>query len=153
MSLARPRSFGSAQPLVRPVRIAASIAASTRTPTFSTERFTQAQVIESVRATFALNTQGTLRLRLWVCDSTTTRYGLSAATTPVANLAPTSGRNLLSGTGNVDYLTGDEGPRDIFLGAEVAPGFYLCVDADNTDTTAHTLDVTFFMSPPPFSRA
>jgi len=51
----------------------------------------------------------------------------------------------LSGTGNIDYVTGDgeEGIREIPLNVEAQGGFYLCVDADNVDTSTHTLDVTF----------
>jgi len=123
----------------------ATIAARSRVCTFSGERFRNRATIALARVTFALNTQRTLRIRLWACDSNTTRPSASGATTPILETAPTSGRNLLAGPGNVDYVVGDgeEGIREIALDVELQGGFYLCVDADNTDTSDHTMDVTF----------
>ena len=124
-----------------PARFHSTVAAATRTPSFSSERFIQPTRIEAVRVSFALNTQRTLRLRFWLAMSTSTR-----TTTGSNQTVPTEGRNLLAGWGDVDYVVGDgqEGEIRIPLNVDHPGGFYLCVDADNQDgSNSHTVDVTF----------
>lgn len=114
-----------------------TVAANTR-ECFFTERFMRPILCETIRVSFAINTQRTLRIRMWATTGTTVHAIDGTHDLPVA------GRNLMNTTGPQDYTTGDgqEGEIIIARNVRLPGGSFLCVDADNTDVAnAHTVDV------------
>jgi hypothetical protein len=131
--------------MIRPVPILGDTAASTRGCTFSAERFMRGGRLKKVKLEFAKNQQNTLRIRLWICPSITTRTSVSGAATPVSAVQPTGGRSLFAGSGNVDYRVGNDNSLDEEFDVEIPRGSYLCVDSDNTDTSVKTFNVTYYV--------
>ena len=113
-----------------------TVAANTRQQFFSS-RYNEPIRLETIRSAFAINTQRTLRLRFWACPSNTT-YVIST------NHTMPSGINLMAQGGDaVDYIVGDGQEGEIVTRRmlDLPAGWFLCVDADNTDANPHTVDV------------
>ena len=115
-----------------PARFVETVTAGVRS-SFVTERFQNEIYINEIIYSFATNTQRTLKLRFWVIDA----QSVPDDEQPV-------GINLLSHTGTRDYVVGDgESNQRIFIGRKMPAGMRLCVDAENSDAYAHTLDAGF----------
>lgn len=92
-----------------------------------TERFT----VKRIRASFALNTNRTLKLRFFIS------YDRTAPTTKQP-----SGTNILTQLGQVDYIVGDGDVKDFPIEIkEFRRGAYIKVYAENEDAYPHTIDV------------
>ena len=116
--------------------------ANVRATVFS-GRFMKRYHITGVAITFEDNTNDSVRTRLWLCQSDTTRT-VVASSESSAGTAPTGGTNFFAsqlGGSAIEYITGD-GPDPIYvpIGLNVEPGFRLALDNDNRDTpNVHTV--------------
>jgi len=139
------RDTGFAPPIILRPNLDAS-SANVRVAAFS-GRYVKPHVLVSASISFEDNTNDSVRCRLWVCQSNTTRTVI-ASTESSAGTLPTGGRNLFSSeTGGtaLEYITGD-GPDAIILplGLELAGGFFLCADLDNQDSpNVHSPTIRF----------
>ena len=125
---------------IPPIPFQQSIPAATRAVYFS-EKFNGELVVEKIRIAFELNTQRTMKIRAWITFDQTTR----TLTSPATALTVNSGLPLMGVRGTQDYVVGDgqEGTITIPIGRKFPRGCYLAVDAENSDSTAHALDVAF----------
>ncbi|MCK4268764.1 MAG: hypothetical protein KAX16_08020, partial [Actinomycetia bacterium] len=112
------------------VNFRATLAAATAA-TYVSQRYDYPFRTKVVRAKFALNQAGLLRLYVYISPD------------PSAPIAlPLSGQNLLSQLLNVPYIAGDDETKE--YEAELLTshrGTYIKVFANNTDVNAHTVDV------------
>ena len=95
--------------------------------------------INNIIASFALNTNRTLKLSFWISPD---------------DDAPTSGNptgvSILAERGQVDFLVGDDEQKDFTTELiQNTAGWYIKVRAENTDAFPHTIDsqVTLKLNP------
>jgi hypothetical protein len=99
--------------------------------TLVSQRISVPFVVHQVRASFALNTARTLKLRFFLSLDKSAPSAL-----------PLTGSNILADIGQVDYLVGDDDTKVLntsFLSA--SGGAFVKVFAENTDVNDHTVDV------------
>jgi len=98
--------------------------------TLVSKRITERFRVKRIRASFALNTNRTLKLYFFIS------YDKEAPTTEKP-----AGINILAQLGQVDYLVGDDESKDFPIEIqEFRRGAYIKVYAENTDTYTHTID-------------
>jgi len=106
-----------------------TVAASSKA-TLVSKRITSPFRIKKIRASFAPGTDRLLNLYFFIS------YDDSAPTT-----AQPTGTNILSQTGQVTYITGDDEYKEVEVEVEQREaGAYIKIYADNTDTFEHTID-------------
>ncbi len=98
--------------------------------TLVSKRITQKFTIKRIQASFALNTNRTLKLRFFISDT------LEAPTTKQPE-----GLNVLKQLGQVDYIVGDDEPKDFEIEIrEFTKGARIKIYAENIDAFEHTID-------------
>lgn len=91
--------------------------------------------LRGARAHFALGTDRTLRLKVYISPD---------ESAPTAE--PLTGDNVLDPAGQVDYVVGDDEPVDIPYNVSVnAEGMYIKVYAENLDSWPHTVTCYVFI--------
>lgn len=112
------------------VNLRATLIANTAA-TYISQRIDYPFRTKIVRAKFALNQAGLVRLYIYISPD---------ASTPIT--LPLTGQNLLAQLLNTPYIAGDDETKE--YEAELLTthrGMYIKVFADNTDVNAHTIDV------------
>lgn len=118
-----------------PANFLGSCVASTRSY-FMTERFQSKIYIEKIGYAFRNGANDLMKLRFWISD----RQGLAD------NSGEGPGSSLLGGYGLQDFVSGNhEDKLWLPIEREMQAGRRLCVDADNSDSFAHTVDATFII--------
>jgi hypothetical protein len=118
-----------------PANFISSTPASTRRFHMS-ERFQSKIYIEKVGFAFRNGAHDLMDLRFWISDK--------QAIADDSTTGP--GASLLGGYGLQDHVSGNhENKLWLPIEREMEAGRRLCVDADNTDSFAHKLDVTFII--------
>jgi len=103
--------------------------------TLVSKRITVPFELQRIRASFALNTNRTLRLEFFISPDK------SAPT-----VKPLTGFSVLSESGQVDYLVGDDDMKEVPIRIAVkVAGMYIKVFADNQDSYEHTIDAQAFV--------
>jgi len=103
--------------------------------TLVSKRITVPFELQRVRASFALNTNRMLRLEFFISPDK------SAPT-----VKPLTGFSVLSESGQVDYLVGDDDMKEVPIRIAVrVAGMYIKVLADNQDSYEHTIDAQAFV--------
>lgn len=98
--------------------------------TLVSKRITQKFTVKKINASFALNTNRTLKLRFFV-----------SATTEAPTTEQPEGLNILKQLGQVDFVVGDDEQKDVQIEIrEFTKGARIKVYAENTDTFKHTID-------------
>jgi hypothetical protein len=110
------------------------LAAGTRA-VYGSERIRPQFFVHEIRYAFRDGALDTLKLRFWISDQVN----------PVAG--DVIGESFLAGYGTRDFVSG-EGPevRVLPINKQYRGGLRLFVDADNTDSFLHTVDVMYIVS-------
>lgn len=104
--------------------------------TFVSKRITYPFRLDGLRIHFALGTNRTLRVKLYISPDDSA---------PTAE--PLSGENVLDAAGQVDYIVGDDEPIDFPYAVRVEPvGMYLKLHCVNTDSWDHTVTGYVFIT-------
>ena len=98
--------------------------------TLVSKRITQKFTIKRIRASFALNTNRTLKLRFFI-----------SATTEAPTTKEPEGLNVLKQLGQVDFIVGDDEVKEFPIEIrEFTKGARIKIYAENTDSFKHTID-------------